>query len=153
LRDDLCLWIDAGLADAGTGATLLGALGAGGERVRLVYGSESLAPVGAAEALARDPQAILSLDCRRARPLDPAGIWSRPTLWPRTVIVMTLDRVGAATGPDLATLARLRALAPDRAWVGAGGVRDRADLRAAAAAGASAWLVASALHDGSLQRA
>jgi phosphoribosylformimino-5-aminoimidazole carboxamide ribotide isomerase len=31
--------------------------------------------------------------------------------------------------------------------IGAGGVRNAEDLRAAEAAGAAAWLVASALHD------
>ena len=152
LRDDLCLWLDAGLCGIAAGAALRVALGATRDRVRLVYGSESLAAGGESQGLADDPHAILSLDCRRARPLDPAGLWSRPDLWPRTIIAMTLDRVGAATGPDLSTLARLRALAPDRVWVGAGGVRDRADLHSAATAGASAWLVASALHDGTLQR-
>ena len=152
LRDDLWLWLDAGLSGVAAGAALRDALGAGGERVRLVYGSESLAAGSASEGLADDPQAILSLDCRLARPLDPAGLWSHPPLWPRTIIAMTLDRVGAAAGPDLSTLARLRALAPDRVWVGAGGIRDRGDLHAAATTGASAWLVASALHDGTLQR-
>ena len=94
--------------------------------------------------------AILSLDCRRELPLDRSGIWQRPELWPHTLIAMTLDRVGAAAGPDLALLGRLRALAPDRSWIGAGGIRDATDLQAAAAAGARAWLVASALHDGTL---
>jgi phosphoribosylformimino-5-aminoimidazole carboxamide ribotide isomerase len=37
-----------------------------------------------------------------------------------------------------------------RQWVGAGGLRDAADLAAASRAGAQAWLVASALHDGRL---
>jgi len=151
LRDDLCLWLDAGLRDVAAGVALRDALGAGRERVRLVHASESLEG-GDVETLADDPQAILSLDCRLARPLDPGGLWSRPDLWPRTLIVMTLDRVGAGAGPDLSTLARLRALAPDRHWVGAGGIRDRRDLQSAAATGAAAWLVASALHDGSLRR-
>ena len=66
---------------------------------------------------------------------------------------MTLDRVGAGLGPDLGAFNRLRRAAPDREWVGAGGVRNRVDLDAAAAAGASAWLVASALHDGMLHAA
>ena len=61
---------------------------------------------------------------------------------------MTLDRVGSAEGPDLASLAAVRAIAPRAALIGAGGVRDLADLRAAAAAGATGWLLASALHDG-----
>ena len=150
LRDDLCLWIDAGLTSLAAGAALRRALGARGDRARLVYGSESLAADASIEALAGEPRAILSLDCRLERPLDPAGLWSRPALWPATIIVMTLDRVGAAAGPDLALLARLRARAPDRAWIGAGGIRDREDLRAAAATGAAGWLVASALHDKSL---
>jgi phosphoribosylformimino-5-aminoimidazole carboxamide ribotide isomerase len=152
LRDDLCLWLDAGLRDVAAGVALKTALGAGSERVRLVYASESLAAGGDVAALADDPQAILSLDCRLAQPMDPSGLWSRPELWPGTLIVMTLDRVGAGAGPDLSTLASLRALAPDRHWVGAGGIRDRSDLDSAAAAGASAWLVASALHDGSLRQ-
>ena len=151
-RDDLCLWLDAGVAGPGEGAALRDALGASGDRVRLVYGSESLSAGGIGRALADDAQAILSLDCRRDRPLDPAGVWARPDLWPRTIVVMTLDRVGAAAGPDVATLPALRALAPDRTWIGAGGIRDRNDLRTAASTGATAWLVASALHDGTLQR-
>jgi phosphoribosylformimino-5-aminoimidazole carboxamide ribotide isomerase len=61
---------------------------------------------------------------------------------------MTLDRVGSAGGPDLETFERLRAMAPDHTWIGAGGIRDAADLEAGAAAGAAGWLVASALHDG-----
>ena len=88
----------------------------------------------------------------RPRPLDPAGCWQRPHAWPGTVVVMTLDRVGADAGPDLDTFARLRALAPERRWIGAGGVRDAGDLAAAAAAEAPrSWLVASALHDGRIR--
>jgi phosphoribosylformimino-5-aminoimidazole carboxamide ribotide isomerase len=62
---------------------------------------------------------------------------------------MTLDQVGSYDGPDLATFERIRASAPaDTQVIGAGGIRDRGDLAAAARTGASAWLVASALHDG-----
>jgi phosphoribosylformimino-5-aminoimidazole carboxamide ribotide isomerase len=60
---------------------------------------------------------------------------------------MTLERVGAFNGPDLDTLAALRRSAPAASLIGAGGLRDAADLPAAEAAGADAWLVASALHD------
>lgn len=152
-QPDLCLWVDAGFAEARGMAALRTALGPAGQRVRPVYGSESLASATALDEIAGDPQAILSLDSRLAQPIDPSGSWQRPQAWPGTVIVMTLDRVGAGTGPDLGTLARLRALAPGRRWIGAGGVRDAADLRAAAAGGASGWLVASALHDGTLNLA
>jgi phosphoribosylformimino-5-aminoimidazole carboxamide ribotide isomerase len=46
----------------------------------------------------------------------------------------------------------LRRLSPGTTLVGAGGVRSPADLAHAAAAGAGAWLVASALHDLHLPR-
>jgi phosphoribosylformimino-5-aminoimidazole carboxamide ribotide isomerase len=63
------------------------------------------------------------------------------------VIVMTLDRVGAFAGPDLAAFADIRRRAPQAAVIGAGGIRDSDDLAAASRAGAHEWLVASALHD------
>ncbi len=146
----VCLWLDAGFAEPGAVRALRRELGASASRVRPVYGSESLASAAALDEVAQDPHAILSLDSRLASPLDPSGCWQRPDAWPHTVIVMTLDRVGAASGPDLATFTRLRALATDRVWIGAGGVRHADDLRAAAASGAAGWLVASALHDGTL---
>jgi uncharacterized protein related to proFAR isomerase len=149
----LSVWLDSGFADAAAVRALRAALGPAAARVRPVYGSESLASAAALDEVAQDPSAILSLDSRLERPIDPSGSWQRPQAWPRTVIVMTLDRVGAGSGPDLGTFARLRALAPDRTWIGAGGVRDAQDLRAAAAAGAAGWLVASALHDGTLNAA
>ena len=146
----VCLWVDAGFAEPAAMRTVRRDLGAAAARVRPVYGSESLASAAALDKVARDPHAILSLDTRLDRPMDPSGCWQRPEAWPRTVIVMTLDRVGAGSGPDLATFARLRACASDRVWIGAGGVRDAQDLRAATASGAAGWLVASALHDGTL---
>src|SRR4051794_39535754 len=96
--------------------------------------------------------AILSLDRREGERLDAAGCWEQPQRWPQTVIVMTLENVGANAGPDLATLAELRERSPATRFIGAGGIRDEADLHHAAQAGASAWLVASALHDGRLPR-
>lgn len=144
------LWLDAGLADAAAAHTVNQALGPAAARLRPVFGSESLRDTAALDGITRVPRAVLSLDTRLNRALDPAGAWSRPEHWPGTVIVMTLDRVGAATGPDLAQLHDLRARRPASTWVGAGGIRNAADLAAAQAAGASAWLVASALHDGAL---
>lgn len=148
LHPALTLWLDAGFSGAPAAQALSAALGADAPRLRPVYGSESLAGPQALAALAADPQAILSLDCRQAQPVDPAGAWTQPHAWPRTLIVMTLDRVGAGSGPDLETFSRLREMVPDRVWIGAGGIRDAADLQAAAHAGAAGWLVASALHDG-----
>lgn len=149
-RPALRLWLDAGLTGSEALEGLLAALGpAAARRVTPVLASESLASKAElSRCLALAPDALLSLDRRGPAALDPAGLWGAPSLWPRRVIVMTLDRVGVDAGPDLATLAAVRAHAPQAMLIGAGGIRGDADLSAATAAGAQAWLVASALHDG-----
>jgi phosphoribosylformimino-5-aminoimidazole carboxamide ribotide isomerase len=149
-------WVDAGFADASAARALLGRLKAHAPRIVPVFASEALASRAAFERCF-DParpvhrEALLSLDARGDERLDAAGCWDASELWPASVIAMTLERVGADAGPDLATLGALRERArAGTRLVGAGGVRDAADLRAAQAAGASAWLVASALHDARL---
>jgi phosphoribosyl isomerase A len=144
------LWLDAGFADVGTAAEVLSALAPHAGRVVPVFGSESLRSREAlAGCFSAGPvsNAVLSLDRRDGRRLDSAGCWDAPELWPPRVIVMTLERVGADAGPDLDTLAEVRRKAPGAMLIGAGGIRHPADLGHAAAAGADAWLVASALHD------
>jgi phosphoribosylformimino-5-aminoimidazole carboxamide ribotide isomerase len=143
------LWLDAGFADAAAAATLLAELGPLAGRVVPVFGSESLRSSAALPAALRG-RVALSLDRRDGQPLDAAGCWQAPQLWPRRLIVMTLERVGADAGPDLETLAAVRRQAPRATLIGAGGIRHAADLAAAGQAGADAWLVASALHDGRL---
>jgi len=146
------LWVDGGFADADAAVALVGALGLDGDRVVPVFGSESLS---SRDALVRcfdrgsalGARAVLSLDRRDGVRLDAAGCWDAPSLWPQRVIVMTLERVGSGAGPDLQTLRDVRVKAPNATLVGAGGLRSQADLVLAGEAGASAWLVASALHD------
>lgn len=139
------LWLDAGFKTVRDAATLPAG-------VLPVFGSESLSDVRELALLRDRPDALLSLDQRGGQPMDPAGCWQRDDLWPARVIVMTLDRVGAGTGPDLSTLDAVRKRAGARELIGAGGVRSDADLAAAEHAGAAAWLVASALHDGGIAR-
>lgn len=149
------LWVDGGFRDAGDAQTLRDRLGSEADRVVPVFGSESLATPDAWRACLQGSWPgrggpILSLDQRGGKPLDAAGCWDDVTLWPDRVIVMTLDRVGSAAGPDLHTLRQLRAKVPQAKVIGAGGIRHATDLEAAHRAGAHAWLVASALHDGHL---
>ncbi len=166
------MWLDAGFADAAAAHALLDSLQPFASRVVPVFASESLAsravlercftPPAALEGVAEwfaDPladsleaRAVLSLDRRDGQRLDAAGCWEAVSLWPRRVIVMTLERVGSGEGPDLTTLREMRARAPGTSLIGAGGVRSVADLAAAHAVGADAWLVASALHDLQLPR-
>jgi phosphoribosylformimino-5-aminoimidazole carboxamide ribotide isomerase len=145
----LTLWVDAGFANAHAAAPWFGA-----RRLVPVIGSESLTSSQALAAmLAARPDAILSLDTRGEQPLGPPALFEEPERWPERVIVMTLDRVGAGQGPAFARLASMRSRAPGKKLIAAGGVRDASDLDALDAAGVHAVLVASALHDGSLDRA
>jgi uncharacterized protein related to proFAR isomerase len=149
------LWLDAGFADAAAAIQLRERIGAGADRVRAVFGSESMRSRAAFEEAFGPParagaDALLSLDRRDGMALDAAGCWDTPVWWPRELVVMTLERVGADAGPDLDTLRAVAARSPATRLIGAGGIRDAADLDRAQAAGAWAWLVASALHDGRL---
>lgn len=141
-------WVDAGLAERGAVDRLLAL-----PSLRPVLGSESQVDAGLLATLRDEPRLVLSLDLRGATPLDPAGLFARPELWPEDLIVMTLARVGTGQGPDLAALRGVLARAgPRRVWA-AGGVRGRDDLRALRALGCAGVLVATALHDGRLDAA
>jgi len=147
-QPDLTIWLDAGFSRLSDWHATRDRLGAASQRVTPVFASESLAsPEAARQALAPEHGAILSLDRRRDPLPDRGHCWLTPGLWPSRVIVMTLDRVGSDQGPDLATLADLHRRRPELRFVGAGGLRSDADLAAARACPAEAWLVASAIHD------
>ncbi|MBC8746209.1 MULTISPECIES: HisA/HisF-related TIM barrel protein [Paraburkholderia] len=159
------LWLDAGFADYASMRALFERIddavterhdhydshAAGPHRASLVpvFGSETLRDIHALHAAQRAGLApILSLDHRAGELLTATALDRSSAWWPSRVIVMTLDQVGSYAGPDLATFERLRAqAAAHTTLIGAGGIRNRDDLAAAAGTGASAWLVASALHD------
>ena len=136
----LRLWVDAGEHTA----SLADEYGITG-----VFGTETLA--APPRAPAKHPW-VLSLDFRDGLPLgEHAAAWlAAPGCWPDDVVVMSLERVGAADGPDLPRLRELRARAPHARWHAAGGVRDAADLRRLRNLGLHGALLASALHDGRL---
>ena len=166
------LWLDAGFADA---ARLSAALA--DPMLRPVLGSESQRDDDLLRRFRGHPRLILSLDFFADGFRGPASILDEPDLWPDSVIVMTLAKVGSAAGPDFArlrdTIARAGgagnakagsagaggagagsvkagAQAGRRSVVAAGGVRNEADLRALADIGVTAALVATSLHDGTL---
>ncbi|WP_025597057.1 HisA/HisF-related TIM barrel protein [Burkholderia sp. WSM2230] len=154
------IWLDAGYADCASMLALFARIDASGQpkpqfaaTLVPVFGTESLQDIRALRAAEADGFApILSLDHRAGQLLGAAAVREGPqparSWWPRRVIAMTLDQVGSYDGPDLATFERIRADAPAGTEViGAGGIRDRDDMAAAARTGAGAWLVASALHD------
>jgi len=129
----------------------------------VVIGTETLPSV---EALARlraalpDAPLVLSLDLRAGRVLSPdgalaeldaAGALARfAEAGAREAIVLDLALVGSGEGPDVALLRELHARLPTLELLAGGGVRDAADLRALAEAGAAGALVATALHGGAI---
>ncbi len=154
------IWLDAGYADYPSMQALFARID--GSSPPAPHAAAALVPVFGTESLQdiRAPRAahaagfspILSLDHRAGRLLGAPdlhdGAGPARTWWPRRVIAMTLDHVGSYDGPDLVTFEHIRANAPaDTEVIGAGGIRDSDDMAAAARTGASAWLVASALHD------
>jgi phosphoribosylformimino-5-aminoimidazole carboxamide ribotide isomerase len=149
---DIEIWLDAGYTDFTSMRTLFNRIDtAHSFRSRLipVFGTETLANADALqEAQSAGFAPVLSLDHRAGCLMaDPAATRPDTSWWPSRVIVMTLDRVGAYQGPDLATFEAVRAQAGERRLIGAGGIRDDGDLSAASFSGAAAWLVASAIHD------
>lgn len=138
-------WVDAGFAGADAAIALHRASGA-----IPVMGSETLREPQALSRLeAAHIPALLSLDHRAGQAQGPA--WAHDAAaWPARVVAMELARVGSDDGPDLSLIGRLRSARPEVSVIAAGGVRNAADLLALDAAGVSAVLVASALHDGRL---
>ena len=144
----LGLWLDAGFAEPGDLVPWSRA------RRTPVIGSESVASLAAFTAMrAAAPDAILSLDTRGDRQLGPAALFDMPLLWPERVIVMTLDRVGSGGGPSLDGVRQTLDRAPGRRFIAAGGVRNAGDLERLESLGVHAVLVATAIHDGTLDRA
>ena len=137
-------WIDAGTGSRGAARSLLATPSA-----TLVIGSETLENIGdLKDILAEAPtRSVLSLDFRGDEFMGPDALIRDATLWPQHVIVMTLGRVGSGEGPDIERIRDIAQRAGGRNVYAAGGLRNRADMDAARAAGACGALIASALHD------
>jgi phosphoribosylformimino-5-aminoimidazole carboxamide ribotide isomerase len=158
LRD---LSIDAGVVDIDHAGRLIAALPPGLPPITIVAGLESLASPAALKALvqSRGPDGVLfSLDLKAGQPLTTSTGWRGMTSigiarlvvegGVRRILLLDLADVGTDSGTRTADLvAEIRALQPDvELWTG-GGVRNRDDLLRQEAAGVSAVLVASALHN------
>lgn len=139
------IWVDNGIADAVAASAWLRRF-----PHSLVIGSESQNDCSTLAALHAEPRAVLSLDFRGNSFAGPPALHHDVASWPSRVIVMTLDRVGTATGPDTHRVAEIAERANGRAVFAAGGVRNAGDLDQLAHAGATGVLVATALHAGAL---
>ena len=147
----LALWVDAGIADLTAHSKWQAS-----EVGHVVVGSESepepeLVLQLCNEGVTRFP--LLSLDFRETGFIGSPQLLDMPQRWPRHVIAMTLARIGSELGPDFARLEALRRRTPRTQLYAAGGVRDAADLHRLKALGVSGALVASALHDRTINAA
>ncbi|MBB3238479.1 HisA/HisF-related TIM barrel protein [Phyllobacterium endophyticum] len=138
-------WLDAGFADRHAIEQGLATDG-----ILPVLGSESQTDNLVLEHFHKDPRLVLSLDFRGDQFLGPPSIIENADRWPSRIIVMTLGRIGANSGPDFERLAEIKRRAGDRMVIAAGGVRGVHDLERLQALGISAALVATSLHSGAL---
>jgi phosphoribosylformimino-5-aminoimidazole carboxamide ribotide isomerase len=134
-------WVDAGTAS----------MDLAGARLRPVIGTET--GLGVAELARRRGgrhRPILSLDFGAEGYRGDPAILDRPDCWPADVIVMSLSKIGSRGGPDLPRIRSLKARAPRRRFHAGGGLRDERDLERLSLAGAAGVLVATALHERTL---
>lgn len=164
----LKLWLDAGIADQQSQQQIVDALRTMNAQVQvefqLVVGLESLASLASLHSIIENrPSPIVSLDLKAGVPLtkiaefktaSPAAIARAlyEVYGIREIIVLDLADVGVGQGTSTLDLCRQLVPLAGLTLIAGGGVRGVEDLRAMAAAGCSAALVASALHDGRLTR-
>ena len=117
-----------------------------------VLGSECYNDENVLELKAFNDRFILSLDYSMSGELGAKNLFSNPDLWPASIIIMTLSRVGSHQGPDLAKLNEFCKRYPDKLFIAAGGIRNIDDLYAIKRLGVKQALIASALHSGAITR-
>jgi phosphoribosylformimino-5-aminoimidazole carboxamide ribotide isomerase len=123
--------------------------------VKPVIGSESQSDIHVLRSMlerACRQSLLLSLDYRKGKFLGPPALLATPDIWPDRVLVMSLDRVGTAAGPDFERLSAIGSLAPRERLFAAGGIRDAKDLERLYAPGIRGVLLASSLHNGRIGR-
>lgn len=140
------IWLDAGFDNEVSMKSFTSS------NISPVLGSESLNSIQQYRALssASSSFAILSLDYRGDEFHGAQEFLDDVSLWPRRLIVMTLDKVGSNTGPDLTKLASIKQQSKQSNIYAAGGIRDTADLEELKTLGIDGALIASALHNGTL---
>jgi phosphoribosylformimino-5-aminoimidazole carboxamide ribotide isomerase len=117
-----------------------------------VLGSECYSDENVSELKAFNNHFILSLDYSMSGTLGAKSLFSDQDLWPETIIIMTLNRVGSNQGPDLDKLNWFCRQYPHKHFIASGGIRNAADLQALNKVGVQQALIASALHSGAITR-
>jgi phosphoribosylformimino-5-aminoimidazole carboxamide ribotide isomerase len=155
------LLVDAGIRQA-QDARLVAAAG-----VQVVAGLETLAGPAVLTEIIQElgaDRVLFSLDLKDGQPLGDLGHWRAATPWELVkqaiedcgvlqMLVLDLARVGVGDGAGTEELcAKLAEHYPQVTLAAGGGVKDRTDLERLEQAGVKMALVASALHDGRLDK-
>ena len=154
------IWIDAGVRDLDEAITLLNAGAA-----KIIAGLESLSGPALLRALVsvlNEDRVVFSLDLKSGRPLiDSTANWpdgsasgiARTAIQAGVtqMIVLDLISVGEQRGPSTLELCdEIRGLSPHMTLITGGGVRGPSDLQTLRSRAIDGILVATALHNGSL---
>jgi phosphoribosylformimino-5-aminoimidazole carboxamide ribotide isomerase len=133
----LKLWIDAGI-----NSTPLNA------HSNVILGSENFSELGIFLAYKKQQKNhfILSLDFMPNGYHGPAELLESSQYWPKNVIVMSLENVGANQGANINLLKEVLQRAPTRNVYAAGGIRHARDLTTLKEIGVHGALIATALH-------
>lgn len=142
---DITFWIDRGYLSTRQNSTLP-------KNYLPVLGSESYQDENISKIETYGNDFILSLDFSGSLGLGAKTLFTNPSLWPKHIIVMTLEKVGSQSGPAFQKLYDFASLYPDKHFIAAGGVRGKTDLINLKKAGIQHALIASALHSGAINK-
>jgi len=153
---DIDFWLDAGIC---TPEAVVSIANAGVKGI--ILGSESLESMAALELICKaghGQSIIFSLDMVEGRVISPAGELGGKTpaqaldllyqMGLRRFILLTLDAVGTAKGPDISLLQSAVKPFTDAFFIAGGGVKKAAHLKALSKIGIHGVLVATSLHRG-----
>ena len=139
---DINLWIDSGLDPF-----IHENPGLFRDRISIILGTETGITPGQLGNYTRKSDCILSLDYAGTRFLGDMDLLKQPALLPQRIIIMSLQRVGSDSGPDLERIDSLLEKLRGKQLYAAGGVRNTGDLRLLSDHGVHGALLASSLHN------
>lgn len=135
-------WVDKGLTNTKTATSY-----------RTVIGTEKLDSEIKVNFSQSASSPILSLDFFPEQGYTgPKELLNNPQLWPKNIIIMTLDKVGKKQGPDFKRLSYFQQQTACHNIIAAGGIRHLQDLISLKKINIHSALVASALHSGEINR-
>lgn len=150
---NLTIWLDCGIGQMNARAIYIGG------NIRPVVGSENIQTLQDYRSISYACQSkhVLSLDYSATSALGISELHESARFWPDDSICMTLNAVGSSQGTDMERLneiMRMNATRKTQSRIyAAGGVRHSQDLQALARMGIAGALIATALHNGTVNAA